>query len=275
MSSAMISTSGDRGTWPSRSAFLTPHCHRATLSIDPIGRSGSENMAIDLALLRSARAGELTVRLYRWTPATLSVGRNEAATLRYDRSRIEALGLACVRRPTGGRAVWHDAEVTYAVAGHLDDVGSLRATYEHVHALLAAALHRLGVPATLAPPRRVPRPDAGACFAAPVGGEVVIGGRKLVGSAQVREGRAFLQHGSILLAGNQQLVQQVTRAVAPVASATSLSEILGWSVAFEDVAGAVTAELETVSGSLTLGPGPTPEPAEIARFADPDWTWRR
>ena len=74
-------------------------------------------MALDAALLEAAeRDGLRALRLYAWQPGTLSFGRNEPATRRYDRAAIEARGLATVRRPTGGRAVWHHHEVTYAVA---------------------------------------------------------------------------------------------------------------------------------------------------------------
>jgi len=79
--------------------------------------------------------------------------------------------------------------------------GSLREAYCDIHTRLAAALQALGVDASLAPAHRPIRPSArpGSCFAASVGGEILVAGRKLVGSAQVRRGAAFLQHGSILL----------------------------------------------------------------------------
>jgi lipoate-protein ligase A len=74
-------------------------------------------MAVDQALLeRAGRLGERRLRLYRWHPHCLSFGRHEQALRRYDRDRIVASGLDVVRRPTGGRAVWHAGELTYAVA---------------------------------------------------------------------------------------------------------------------------------------------------------------
>jgi lipoate-protein ligase A len=163
-------------------------------------------MAVDDALLRAAREGIAFFRCYRWRPACLSFGRNEPAVARYDADAIAARGLDTVRRPTGGRAVWHDAEVTYAVAGPVRVFGSLAQTYQAVHAVIADGLRALGVPATLAAGGPTLPPDAGACFASPAGGEVIVHGRKLVGSAQVREGDAFLQHGSILLVDRQDVV---------------------------------------------------------------------
>jgi lipoate-protein ligase A len=98
------------------------------LVTDPVGRPGPENMAIDQALLDEVdRGGEVSyLRLYRWNPPCLSFGRNEPALARYDRAEIERLGLDVVRRPTGGRAVWHDDEVTYAVAAPVAAFGCLR-----------------------------------------------------------------------------------------------------------------------------------------------------
>src|SRR5256885_3753280 len=143
-------------------------------------------MAVDVALLeRADRMGEAFLRLYRFDPPCLSLGRNEAAA-RYDRAAIARLGLDVVRRPTGGSAVWHEHEVTYAIAAPIAAFGGLREAYCWIHGRLAAALQTLGVAATLAPDRPTASPPdrPGGCFAEPVGGEVLVDGQKLVGSAQ-------------------------------------------------------------------------------------------
>jgi lipoate-protein ligase A len=247
-----------------------------TLAIDGRGRSGAENMAIDVALLREAQAGRAALRLYRWSPPCLSFGRNEPALSRYDPGRIAERGLATVRRPTGGRAVWHENEVTYAVAAPCDHFGSLPEAYRAIHRMLSRALARLGVPATLAARRgRAPAPGAGACFASPVGGEIVAGGRKLVGSAQVRQGTAFLQHGSILLTDGQKVVTDVSIRQTIGTGATSLSAVLGRSVTFEEVADAIIAEARASWTGRWTERRPEPSAAEIACFADEGWTWRR
>src|SRR5438094_4722705 len=130
------------------------------LLVDAAGRAGAENMAIDEALLCEAdQSGRAFLRLYRWSPPCLSFGRHESVTTRYDRAAIARLGLDVVRRPTGGRAVWHEHEVTYAVAAPVAAFGSLRASYRAIHERLAAALRTLGVDAKLAshrPPRSAP-----------------------------------------------------------------------------------------------------------------------
>jgi lipoyl(octanoyl) transferase len=232
-------------------------------------------MAVDEALLAAAdRSGDAYLRLYRWAPPCLSFGRNEPALARYNRPLIERRGLDVVRRPTGGRAVWHEHEVTYAVAAPIAAFGSLLASYRSIHERLADALRTLGLDASLAPARASVRLDTGpaACFAAPVGGEVLVGGRKVVGSAQVRHGTAFLQHGSILLDGGQDLVTAVTRrpGSATASPATTLSAALGRSVTFSEVVGAIVG---TWNASFAHAERPSIRPRSA--FADPDWTWRR
>ena len=229
---------------------------RWTFISDPVGRPGADNMSVDNALLRSAQEGDAFLRLYRWDPPCLSFGRNEPATTRYDIDQIRELGLDAVRRPTGGRAVWHDDELTYAVAAPNEAFGSLRQSYVAIHEMLVAALGRLGVEATLADRRsgRAPRPSAGACFALPVGGELVVADRKLVGSAQVRTGKAFLQHGSVLMKNGQDVVSRITRGAVPRICATSLGEVLGRPVSFAEVAQAIEHEaLERWSGKWRTG----------------------
>ena len=245
--------------------------------IDPAGRPGTENMGLDQALLDDVdhRGDVAYLRLYRWNPPCLSFGRNEPALSRYDRSEIERLGVDVVRRPTGGRAVWHDDEVTYAVAAPVAAFGCLRDSYHAIHRRLARALRALDVDATLAPPGARPGSlSAGACFAQPVGGEVLVRGRKVVGSAQVRQGTAFLQHGSILLGGSQDLVARVSREPARVANATSLSEVLGRRVAFDEVARAIARTWPTDGEAVRPGPSAHP-PIRPSAFTDPAWTWRR
>ena len=86
----------------------------------------AHNMATDLALLDlAAERGIGFVRTYTWAPFALSFGANEPALKRYDRDAISARGLSVVRRPTGGRAVWHAEELTYAVAAPEGALGSL------------------------------------------------------------------------------------------------------------------------------------------------------
>jgi lipoyl(octanoyl) transferase len=223
----------------------TAHAVTWELLVEPRGRSGAENMSVDAALLAEAdRTGRALLRLYRFDPPCLSLGRNEPAAARYDRAAIARLGLHVVRRPTGGTAVWHEHEVTYAVAAPVAAFGSLRNAYHTIHERIAAALRSLGANATLAPHQpppsgRVDQPAS--CFATPVGGEVLVAGGKLVGSAQVRKRSAFLQHGSILLDGSQEIVRVVSRQTSAVSGETTLSGVLRRHVSFHEVADAIVA----------------------------------
>jgi lipoate-protein ligase A len=201
-------------------------------------RPGFLNMAIDETLLRLAETdGTGFLRLYAWAPPCLSFGRHEPALRRYSRARIEGRRLDTVRRPTGGRAVWHEIELTYAVAAPADSFGPLGETHIAIHRMLAQAVSGLGVPTALAPAsRRSAGVEAGACFGSPAGGEVMIGGRKVVGSAQVRTRTAFLQHGSVLLGGDQRVVADVSSGSAAALAEGALDQLLGRRVGFEEMA---------------------------------------
>ena len=261
---------------------LTAHCSPVAWTLLLEGaRPGWANMARDAAMLTlAATTGAACLRLYRWEPFCLSFGRHEPASRRYRRDRIAELGIDCVRRPTGGRAVWHARELTYAVAAPLQVFAGLREAYHQIHALLALALQRLGAQPHLAPASSVLPPHTGPCFAAPVGGEVLLLGRKAVGSAQVRQGAGFLQHGSVLLEDNQSLVSELAGLAPTPGSEITLAEALGRPVTFDEAATAVRAEwIEWVGAErITESPSPaldacTDDYAERSR--DPGWTWSR
>src|SRR5213076_813725 len=234
---------GRAGLGGRRDAPTHPSAVPCQLLLEPQGRSGPENMAVDVALLeRADRMGEAFLRLYRFDPPCLSFGRNEASG-GYDRAAIARLAIDVLRRPTGGGAVWHEQELTYAVAAPIAVLGGLRQAYHAIHGRLAAAVRSLGVDAVLALHRPAPPSTAfhRPCFAAPVGGEVLVRTRKLVGSAQMRRGGAFLQHGSILLDGSQDVIAAVSREPQAASAATTLSEELGRRITWEEVADAIVA----------------------------------
>src|SRR5688572_18485838 len=95
---------------------------------------GARNMAVDEVLLDRARSsGECVFRLYTWARPTLSLGRNQIARGHYDLERASALGIDFVRRPTGGRAVFHHRELTYSVTGSTAVMGTLRESYRRIN----------------------------------------------------------------------------------------------------------------------------------------------
>ena len=244
-------------------------------------RTGAENMAIDQAMLRAAQeTGAGFVRCSEWTPHCLSFGRHEPALRRYDRSRIEALGIATVRRPTGGRAVWHARELTYSVAAPVAGFGSLPKAYRALHQAIAEALTPLGLAVELAGGARPAGPAAGPCFALAVGGEVTVDGRKLVGSAQYQEAGAFLQHGSLLLEDDQSVVHSVLRGAGPVSHEITASALLGRPLPFAEVAGLVIDSLARTVGERAAVDDPPAEvtslaPQYLPRYSSPEWTWSR
>jgi lipoate-protein ligase A len=253
----------------------------ALLWLDPLPRPGWHNMALDAALLdRARRTGDLVLRLYRWSPSCLSFGRHEPAGRRYDRARIEQLGLDTVRRPTGGRAVWHAQELTYSLTAPLGAFGGLREAYLEIHAMLANAVRRMGAQVELArDPARTPGLSAGACFTGAVGGEVVVEGDKLVGSAQLREGGALLQHGSLLLGGDQRLLTELSLGPAQLTRSRALGEVLRRPVSFDEAACAVAEAARTWRTGWRLFQDEeallTAATTHATRFSDPGWTWDR
>src|SRR2546422_2374683 len=174
------------------------------LLLDPPAE-GAWNMAVDEVLLDGVAAGSAppTLRFYTWTPACLSLGYFQAFGV-VNVEGCRGLGIDIVRRPTGGRAILHDRELTYSVAlpapllGH--DAGILP-SYRRLSLALQAGLRRLGINVGLAPESETPtRAVHGpACFDRPSAHEILLQGRKLVGSAQVRRAGALLQHGSIVI----------------------------------------------------------------------------
>ena len=244
-------------------------------------RTGPANMAIDQTLLELAGEEGLSVlRIYRWEPFTLSFGRNEPAARRYDRAAIAREGIPTVRRPTGGRAVWHARELTYAVSAPTGCFGTLPAAYHAIHAMLAEGIRTLGADATLAADRSVAGLDAGACFASPAGGEVMIQGRKVVGSAQVRLGDGMLQHGSLLLDDDQSRIVALTRGQAPAGREIPLNRVLATPVSFEDASAAVAAAARRAWPGEWQHLAATTQILEraqthVARFSSDDWTWHR
>ena len=168
---------------------------------------GAANMAIDEALWRGRRqrTSPPTLRFYAWSPPTVSLGYGQPLDQDVDLEACRALGVGVVRRPTGGRAIYHDGperELTYSVAALNDDLGvgpDLLATYRWIARALARGLRDLGVPVEIVERRRDYGPVPGFCFARSGSYELTFDTRKIVGSAQRRHGRSFLQHGSILL----------------------------------------------------------------------------
>jgi len=174
------------------------------------------NMALDEAIWLACEAGTAvpTLRVYGWHPPALSLGYAQSVFKEVNVAACRRYGIEIVRRPTGGRAVLHDDEVTYSVVMPITSQESTRTLTEHYHLIglaLAEAFTHLGLAVRLARPQRLvnerqtPSP---ACFAALSRYELSVSGKKLVGSAQKRGQHALLQHGSIPLSLDRQRLFQ-------------------------------------------------------------------
>jgi lipoate-protein ligase A len=226
-------------------------------------------MGVDEALFaRAVRTGRPSLRFYRWRGPWLSLGYGQI----FDRGRIETCGRAgvgVVRRITGGRAVLHGSDLTYALAAREGQLpAGLMASYELVAGILVGALEALGVEAVASSfPRRreafqhrfqidpmsaASRPQRANfdCFARPAGREICVGGRKLAGSAQRRAKGGILQHGSIRLAPDPPEAQRASSLSG--AGATSLME-LGVNSDPEVLRTACVEAFERVLGALEIG----------------------
>ena len=174
---------------------------------------GAINMAVDEAISRAVQAGQVlpTLRFFGWQPACLSLGQAQPGG-DVDREACRQQGVDVVRRPTGGRAILHVDELTYSVIAPENEPrvhGSLVESYRRLSEGLLTGLMLIGVPT-----RQVERPDARdrdqgpVCFEVPSNYKIVFGGKKLVGSAQMRKAGVVLQHGSIPLHGDIARISQ-------------------------------------------------------------------
>ena len=212
-----------------------------------------ENMATDEALFDAAcSSGTPVFRLYGWAPATVSLGFAQRASDALDFTEMGRRHVAWVRRPTGGRAVLHDMEVTYSVSIPQSDplyALGLEASYEWICVPIIAALLAVGVMASLAPHGSTGFTSA-SCFTAPGTTDIVACHRKIVGSAQMRTREGFLQHGSVVLKNDLEKLFAVVRTSQPNANdaarkaahlMTSVSDEAHRAVSFSEMSNALVA----------------------------------
>ncbi|MDR7075067.1 lipoate-protein ligase A [Neobacillus niacini] len=178
--------------------------------IDSGNCSPSFNMALDEALLDWHSEGKIppVIRFYGWKPATLSIGYFQKVEKEIDLEAVKAHGLGFVRRPTGGRGVLHEHELTYSVIvseDHPEMPKTVTEAYRVISEGILKGFHQLGLEAYFAVPKTdeersaLKNPRSAVCFDAPSWYELVVEGRKVAGSAQTRQKGVILQHGSILL----------------------------------------------------------------------------
>ncbi|MDD5368236.1 MAG: biotin/lipoate A/B protein ligase family protein [Anaerolineaceae bacterium] len=258
---------------------------------------GGWNMALDEAILESCILVDQapTLRLYAWYPACLSLGIAQPCA-DVDSSALHALGWELVRRPTGGRAILHTDELTYAVMGRSHDptlTGSVLESYQRLSGALLAALRLLGAPAAALEqpaPNRIAQNAGPVCFQVPSNYEITAGGKKLIGSAQARRKNGVLQHGSLPLWGDLTRITQVLRYPSPAARvddacrllehATTIEMVLGIPVPWETAARAFVRGFEQVFAIRLEESSPTSVELNRAtelyetKYATAGWTER-
>lgn len=185
---------------------------------EPLKLSGQANMALDSYLLASSiesREPSYLVRLYGWSEPCLSIGANQSLSPRALK-RCRQRGVDVVQRPTGGGAVLHGHDLTYAVVGPDEGKGVLQ-IYQAAAEALICGLGELGIESSVVEHHEQAR--ATACFAAPTGADLAVNRRKICGSAQLRRGGWFLQHGSIPLEDSSELTAELTESAEANTSA--------------------------------------------------------
>jgi len=265
------------------------------LLVSPVGAvrepplQGFFNMAIDEAISRAVEAGETppTIRFYTWATSAISIGAFQPIR-EVNLDRCRELGVSVVRRVTGGRALLHQGELTYSVICPIPSPffpSNLQGCCRTIAEALQLGLERLGVTVQVVPPmsRKQKKPHPPDCFATPSLYELMVGGRKLIGSAQRRWLKVFLQHGSIpihtdrelekelIVGANGNLGQRSARLselLDPVPSMERLKDELAWG--FEKQLGISLKE-----GTLTEKEQAHAEELVQTRYAHDSWTNRR
>jgi lipoate-protein ligase A len=252
-------------------------------------------MAVDESILEHAGRGDSlpTLRLYAWQPACLSLGYAQPYA-DVDESRLSGSGWEVVRRPTGGRAILHIDELTYSVTAPPSEPilsGTVLESYNRIARALVRACHSLDLPVKM----EEHLPESGAskgpvCFEVPSAYEIVLEGKKLIGSAQARKREGVLQHGSLPLHGDLTRIVQAlvfpdeparqTAAERLLRRATNaeifLSRVITWETAAQAFVSAFQLELgiNFERGDLSASEKSRAEDLLHSKYAHPDWTKR-
>lgn len=255
-------------------------------------KPGALNMAIDAAILAAVEQGEAppTLRLYRWNPPCLSLGYSQAFS-DVDVVQLTTNNWDVVRRPTGGRAILHTDELTYAVIGPKNDprlAGSLMDSYQHISQALFDALSRMGLPVEVHAGKNPEAHHQPVCFENPSDFEITAAGKKIIGSAQARKKTSLLQHGSLPLVGDLALITKALRyptdaerrqaSEVLLQKAITVYDVLGVEISWDQAARTLTdsfsrvLNLNLVEGDLSPDEMDHALQLESDQFGHPDWT---
>ena len=183
-----------------------------------IVNNGKENMSFDLGMLDFAIKNKIDyalVRFYQWYPKCISLGRNQKEDCYFD------FGLDVVKRPSGGRALLHDKELTYCFISPIFKP-SIIESYKDISDGLILGFSKLGVELTYA---KQENENLNYCMNISSGADVSYKGRKFIGSAQYRKEGYLLQHGSIPYELDFELIEKIFKQVVKKEHIVTLNEI--------------------------------------------------
>lgn len=181
---------------------------------------GQKNMELDLKMLNDAIENlhnHASLRFYNWSPKCISLGKNQPMEPFYKES-----GIDIVRRPTGGRALLHDRELTYCFVCPQKDGMSVMTSYKEISDALILGFRKLGIELDYSGSRGG---DMRYCMNISCGVDVSYMGRKFIGSAQFRSRGYILQHGSILYDLDFELIEKIFKQKPKKDSIVTLNEI--------------------------------------------------
>jgi len=253
---------------------------------------GALNMAVDAAILAAVGRNEVppTLRLYRWDPPCLSLGYSQPFS-DLDQDQLLARGWDIVRRPTGGQAILHTDELTYAVIGPKTDPrlkGGLMQSYRRLSKALSESLKILGLQVQVHSGKDPESINHPVCFENPSDFEITVEGKKIIGSAQARKKEGILQHGTLPLKGDLTRITQVLKYINPdqrgqaatvlLQKAATVEGVLGREVSWDEAAEAFQTgfhnSLNVFFNQSDLS-SPEKEEAQLlvkTQYGDPRWT---
>lgn len=191
-------------------------------------RTGAENMQIDSDLLDDAiktQSQESIFRLYGWSPACVSLGRNQKDDF-LDKEFLKSNNIDIVRRLTGGRALLHDKEITYSYVcsvGSLKNGESVMGSYKEISQILIDMFAEMNIELEFG--GGSPKCKNAYCMSISTGADLCYKGKKLIGSAQFRKEGYILQHGSILIDYDKAMLEKIFDEQVRDDSLTCLNEI--------------------------------------------------
>lgn len=192
-------------------------------------KTGEENMQIDSDLLEHAIQKQLKepiFRLYGWSPACVSIGRNQQDSF-LDKEYLKDTGIDIVKRLTGGRALLHDNEITYSMIcpeTYLKNGANVKKSYIEISQILIDKFSKLGIILDFGTTKQI-NTKFDYCMLLSTGADLCYNGKKLIGSAQCRKNGYILQHGSILYDYDRNLLEKVFNEPVSTSQITSIREI--------------------------------------------------